>query len=249
MPPSDTPLALIGYPSPAARALRDLGLIAVNVPTGDLRGVLDACRTLQFSGALVHPSQETHALDAVTPDPVARRVGRVDAVSLSGQPRGTFAFSDALTDALDASGYASRGASALILGLDAHDLALALPLARLGFTELGLAAESIPEAERAARDLPAARRAYPLSRRDPSVSAFAARADLLILTAGTMPAGMVQPYHTVIDLTGRASVTGTGASSVDLRDLPLRRLARQLEHATGQRFHPQGLEGALQALA
>ena len=72
--------------------------------------------------------------------------------------------------------------------------------------------------------------------------------DLLILTAGTLPPGLVQPYHTVIDLTGRASVTGSGATTLDLRDLPLRRLARQLEHATGQRFHPQELEGALQAL-
>lgn len=244
----DSPLALIGYPAPAARALRDLGLIAVNVPTDDLRAVLDASRTLHFTGALVHPSQETHALGAVTPDAVARRVGRVDAIALSGEFHGTFALSDALTDALDASGYASRGASALILGVDAHDLALALPLARLGFTEIGIAAESTPEAERAARDLPAGRRAYPLSRRDPSVTDFAARADLIVLTAGPLPSGLTQPYHTVIDLTGRASVTGSGASTLDLRDLPLRRLARQLEHATGQRFHPQELEGALQAL-
>ncbi|MCD0167864.1 shikimate dehydrogenase, partial [Deinococcus sp. 12RED42] len=47
MPASDTPLALIGYPAPAARALRDLGLIAVSVPTDDTRAVLDACRTLR----------------------------------------------------------------------------------------------------------------------------------------------------------------------------------------------------------
>lgn len=249
MPASDTPLALIGYPAPAARALRDLGLIALSVPTDDTRAVLDACRTLHFTGALVHDSQQVHLLDAVTPDTAARRVGRVDAVSFAGTLSGTFALTDALSDTLEDSGYATRGASALLIGLDAHDLALALPLARLGFADIGVAAESLPEAERAIRDLPAGLRAYPLSRRDPSCRTYAERADLIVLTAGPLPGGLVQPYHTLIDLTGRADASSSGAGRVDLSRLPLRRLARQLAHATGQRFHPDELEPVLPALS
>ncbi|MVN86155.1 shikimate dehydrogenase [Deinococcus sp. HMF7620] len=248
MPAFDTPLALIGYTTHAARALRDLGIIALSVPTDDLGKVLDACRPLRFTGALVHPSQEAHVFEQVSPDAAARRVGRVDAVAFSGSLHGTFAQADALTDLLNDSGYASRGASAVLLGQHAGDLALALPLARLGFTELGVVAASAPDAERAARDVPAGVRVYPLSRRDPSVNDLAGRADLIVLTAGELPPGLVQPYHTVIDLTGHANVSGTGAGSLDLRPLPLRRLARQLAHATGQRFHAQDLEGALHAL-
>ena len=249
MSASDTPLALIGYPAPAARALRDLGLIAVNVPVGDTRAVMDACRALHFTGALVHDSQQIHLLDAVTPDTTARRVGRVDAISFAGEPHGTFALSDALTDTLEASGYATRGAAALLVGTDAHDLALALPLARLGFTDIGVAAESLPKAERAVRDLPAGLRAFPLSRRDPSCQGFAERADLIVLTGGPLPTGLIQPYHTLIDLTGRINPERSGASSVDLSRLPLRRLARQLAHATDQRFHPDELEPVLPALS
>lgn len=248
MPAFDTPLALVGYAPQAARALRDLGLVAVSVPTDDPASVLEACRALRFTGALVHASQQVSTFEKVTADSAARRVGRVDAVAFTAGLHGTFAEADALTDVLHDSGYASRGASAVLLGQHAPDLALALPLARLGFTELGVVAASAPDAERAVRDVPAGVRVYPLSRRDPSVTDLAGRADLIVLTAGDLPHGLVQPYHTVIDLTGHANVSGTGASSLDLRPLPLRRLARQLAHATGQRFQPQELEGALHAL-
>lgn len=248
MPPSDSPLALLGYPTSAARALRDLGLVALALPTDDLKAVLAACHTLHFSGALVHASLEAAALDAAHPDRTAQRVRRVDAISFAGGAHGTFAFSDALSDALEASGYATRGASAVMVGLDAHDLALALPLARLGFTDLGVAADSTPEAERAARDVPAGVRVFPMSRRDPSLANLAERSDLVILTAGSLPAGVLQPYHTLIDLTGQVRPGSVAASVLDLGDLPARRLARQVMHATGQRLHAEELTGMLHAL-
>ncbi|PNY82565.1 shikimate dehydrogenase [Deinococcus koreensis] len=244
---SDTPLALIGHSAQAARALRDLGLLGVSVPTDDLSGVLHACQTLRFSGALIHASQEFAALGVTQADPTAQKVGRVDAVAFAGGVHGTFALADALTDTLEASGYASRGASALLLGQAASDLALALPLTRLGFSDIGIVAETTPEAEGAARHLPAGVRAFPMSRRDPSVTTLAERADLIVLTAGALPPGLVQPYHTLIDLTGRAQA-GAAGSVLSLARLPARRLARQLAHATGQRFHVDELEKLVPAL-
>ncbi|WP_029475108.1 hypothetical protein [Deinococcus frigens] len=248
MQASDTPLALIGYPGPAARALRELGLVALATPTEHLKEVMDACMTLGFSGALVHPSQESCALDATQADATARRVGRVDAVAFSAGAHGTFALADALGDMLEASGYASRGASAVLLGTDMHDLALALPLSRLGFSAVGVAAANTPDAERAARDLPAGVRAFPLSRQDSALMGLAERADLLVLTGGHFPAGLAQPYHTVVDLTGQLAAAPGGATLLDLSALPARRLARQLAHATGQRFHPEELMGVVAAL-
>lgn len=248
MSASDAPLALMGYPTAAARALRELGFVALHVPTDDLKHVMDACQTLKFSGALVHPSQEAHALDAVQADSTARKVGRVDAVAFAGSAHGTFALADALTDLLDASGYATRGASAVLLGLDAHDLALALPLTRLGFSDIGLAAETTPEAERAARDLPAGLRAYPMNRRDPALKNLAERADLIILTGGSLPTSLLQPYHTLIDLTGQAGPSSTGATLLDLSGLQARRLVRQIAHATGQRLHAEEVSHVMQAM-
>ncbi len=249
MQASDTPLALIGYPAPAARALRELGLVALSTPTDHLKEVMDACMTLGFSGALIHRSQEARALDATQADAGARRVGRVDAVAFTAGAHGTFALADALGDTLEASGYASRGASALLLGNDMHDLALALPLTRMGFSAVGVAAASTPDAERAARDLPAGVRAFPVSRQDSALVGLAERADLLVLTGGHFPAGLAQPYHTIIDLTGQLQLAPGGATLLDMTELYARRLARQLAHATGQRFHPEELTGAVAALA
>lgn len=245
---SDTPLALIGYPGPAARALRELGLVALATPTDDLASVMDACMTLGFSGALVHRSQEARAHDATQADATARRVGRVDAVAFTAGAHGTFALADALGDTLEASGYAARGASALLLGTDMHDLALALPLTRLGFSTVGVVAGNTPDAERAARALPAGVRAVPMSRQDSALVGLAERADLLVLTGGSLPAGLAQPYHTIVDLTGLLQTAPGGATLLDLSALHARRLACQLAHATGQRFHAGELQGAIAAL-
>lgn len=250
--PADHPLALIGYAPEAARALRDLGLIALNVPTTDLPRVLDACRTLEFTGALVHPRLENAALDGVTPDHAAQRLGRVDAIAFAGGGHlgtihGVHSLADALTDAVQASGYATRGASALLLGQSSADLTQAMPLARLGFGMVGVCADSAPEAERALRDLPAGVRGYPFSRRDEAIASFAERADLIVLTAGNLPPGTLQPYHTLADLTGRSGAGSSGASALDLSALPALRLARQLAHATGQRFHAHDLAALVPA--
>ncbi|GGM01103.1 shikimate dehydrogenase [Deinococcus aerophilus] len=244
-----SPLALIGHSPAAARALRELGVVALSVPTDDLRATLEACATLHFSGALVHPSQELRVADVAQPDAVARQVGRVDAVAFAAGIHGTCALIDALSDTLEASGYATRGASALLLGHSAHDLALALPLMRLGFTDVGVAAETALEAERATRHLPAGLRAYPLSRRDSALTGLAERADLLVLSGGGLPSGLAQPYHTVVDLTGKLSSAPGGASLLDLSALGTHRAARQLLHATGQRFHADELREIARALS
>jgi len=245
---SDAPLALIGYPASAARALRGAGLVALSVPDDDLPAVLEACRTLGFAGALIHPSREVAVAGQVDADPDARRVGRVDALAFAGGAHGTYALSDALTDAVEASGYAARGADALLLGTGA-DLARALPLVRLGFGNVGIVADSYPEAERFARDLPASVRAFPVARRDSALASLADRADLVVLTGGTLPPGLLQPYHTLVDLTGQATPGGSGASGLDLSGLPALRLVRQLLHATGQRYRPEDLTGLVTALA
>ncbi|EYB67613.1 hypothetical protein DEIPH_ctg033orf0017 [Deinococcus phoenicis] len=249
----DAPLALIGHSSLAARAFREVGLIALAVPDDDLSAVLGACRTLHFTGALVHPSREIAVADAVDTDPDARRVGRVDAVAFTGgaaggHVHGTYTLADALMDAVEASGYAAHGASALLLGSGA-DLARALPLVRLGFKHIGIVADHLPEAERFARDVPASVRAFAVGRRDSALASLAERADLIVLTGGTLPAGLLQPYHTLADLTGQSTTGTSGAALLDLSALPALRLARQLLHATGQRYRPEDLTGLVAELA
>lgn len=248
----DAPLALIGHPPHAARTLRDLGLVALSVPGDDLAAAFDACRTLRFAGALVHPSQEQAVAAVVETDPDARRVGRVDAVAFpgglgGGLAHGTYTLADALMDAVEGSGYAARGARALFLG-SGPELARALPLVRLGLTHVGIAADHLPDAERLAREVPAHARPYAISRRDSALLALAERADLIVLTSGALPAGLLQPYHTLADLTGQGSTGSSGATLLDLTALPALRLARQLLHATGQRYHPEALAGLAETL-
>lgn len=249
MSTSDTPLALVGYPSAAALALRDLGLTALSVPAADPEEVVQACRVLGFGGALIAPAQQAAWLGAVSPDPEARRAGRVDAVTFGGvTPQGTFAYADALSDALSSSDYAARGAALLVLGQHVGDLLLAAPLTRLGFARIALAAHSAPEAEKALRDLPVGPRYFPVSRRDGSVQALAERSDLVVLTSGELPPRLLQPYHTLLDLTGQARPGASGATVLDLEHLGAHHLIRQLSHATGQRLHPPEVAGAARAL-
>ncbi len=248
--PADAPLALVGYPSSVAAALRGLGILAVPVPAERPQDIVSACLTLRFSGALVAPAHGAAWLDAAPADTEARRVGKVDALSFhgAGGAAGTFSYAEALSDTLADTGYMARGASLAVLGLRAADLAVAAPLARLGFTDIGLVAESAPEAERAIRDLPNGLRIFPLSRRDESVRALLSRSDLVVLTAGDLPANLLEPYHTLIDLTGRLSRSPSGATILSLEMLAQHHASRQLAHATGQRFAPAELEAVAQAM-
>lgn len=236
--PADAPLALIGYSSDAARTLTSLGITALHVPDGPPADIISACQTLKFAGALVAPAQGQAWLSAVSADSDARRAGRVDSISFHGAAgaQGTFAYADALSDALRASGYAVVGASLLIIGHGVSDMVLAAPIARLGFTDIGLAADSAPEAERVRRELPNVPRLFPVSRRDSTVQALADRSDLVVLTGGDLPRGLLQPYHTLIDLTGNERASTSGATLLDLYDLPAHHLARQLLHATGRKY-------------
>ena len=254
MPPSAPAfpplIGLLGYGPATARALRDLGYLAVPLPAEDLAGVLAACQTLRLSGVLVHLAHEEQMYAAVQPDEAARRAGRVDAVALplgalAADPQGTYTLTEALSDAVAATHYAARGASALLIGHGA-DLAAVMPLTRLGFTQVGFVADSLPAAERLSREVPAGTATYALSRRDPALQTLAERADLIVVTGGTLPAGVLQPYHTLLDLTGRLPLGS--ATRLELGELPGLRLSQQLLHITGQRLHAGALDQLVQAV-
>ena len=261
-PAHDTPLALLGYAPDVARALRELGLTAVSVPVDSLEDVLRACAVLACPGALVAGPLRAAVLalgastSAVRADTAALRSGAADAVSFTGgthgqavQTHATCTLPDALLDTLEDSGYPVRGARALLIG-QSGDLGAGLALTRLGLSSLTLAAASHPEAEALARSLPGGLKAYVTSRSDPALITLAERADLIVLTAGPLPPGVLQPFHALLDLTGRASSAASkaGAALVPLTRLPELRLARRLHHATGQRFAPEVLIGLAKVL-
>ena len=259
-PAHDTPLALLGYAPGAARALRELGLTAISVPTGSLDEVLRACAALACPGALVAGPLRAAVLALSAPtvraDTAALRSGAADAVSFTGgqhgqaaQTHATCTLPDALLDTLEDSGYPVRGARALLIG-QSGDLGAGLALTRLGLSSLTLAAASHPEAEALARGLPGGLKAHVTSRSDPALVTLAERADLIVLTAGPLPPGVLQPFHALLDLTGRASgaASKAGAALVPLTRLPELRLARRLHHATGQRFAPEALSGLAKVL-
>ena len=265
-PAHDTPLALLGYDPGAARALRELGLTAISVPVNSLEDVLRACAVLACPGALVAGPLRAAVLalgltpgvaaSAVRADTAALRSGVADAVSFTGgqhgqaaQTHATCTLPDALLDTLEDSGYPVRGARALLIG-QSGDLGAGLALTRLGLSSLTLAAASHPEAEALARSLPGGLKAHVTSRSDPALVTLAERADLIVLTAGPLPPGVLQPFHALLDLTGRASgaASRAGAALVPLTRLPELRLARRLHHATGQRFAPEVLTGLAKVL-
>ncbi|PYE54811.1 shikimate dehydrogenase [Deinococcus yavapaiensis] len=245
----DAALALVGHRPEVAVALRELGLTALRVPEDNLTNVLDALRTLRFVGALVAPHKEEAVFGAVQPDALARRQGRVDAIALAGSTYGTHTLEEALVRLVDDSRYAVRGARLLLLGRDAP-LRAALSLARLGPSMLTIATDDLPEAQRDLALLPAGTNAYAVSTRDTSFGGYAERADLVVLTNGSLPRGVLQPYHTLLDLTGEAwsEATRAGVPVLPATSLSALRLAAQLEHATGQKFKPEALAGVAQVL-
>jgi shikimate dehydrogenase len=243
-------LALIGYPASASRALREFGLVALSVPAAPLPEVLSAAERLGFVGALLHAGLQESAAAHLQLDPDARKAGRADAVAFSGGPRGTFAAPEALIAAVQESSYAARGAHALLIGAGS-DLRIGLGLARLGFKAITVVGQTRREAEAVSRDLPAGLVAFALGRQEAAVPGLAERADLLILTGGSLPAGLLQPYHTVLDLTGLAGreTSAAGATLLNIPDFPARVLARQIEHATGQRLRVSVLADLAAALS
>lgn len=247
---TESPLALLGYPPLAARALRDLGLIAISLPTEPLNEVLAACEVLGFLGALIHPGVQEMAAPFLYLEPGARRAGRADAVAFSGGPRGNYVAPEALLDALQRYGPAARGKSAMIIGRG-PDLRVSLGLARLGLRAVTVVASHRPQAEQLLREFPAGVGAYALSRDDSAVQSLAERCEYIVLTGGQMPGGVLQPFHTVIDLTGYAAgaVQAAGATLLSLPDLPARVLARQLKYVTGQLPPPPLLQRLTEVLA
>lgn len=253
---AEAPLALVGYSAAAAEAFREAGLLALSLPDAEPAEVVSACSTLGFVGALIAQAQGGKWLSATQPDPEAVRAGRVDAVAFAGKlstlgvkaAQGSFTLAEALAEAVVASGFTPHGAALLVLGEEAADMTLAAPLIRLGFSDIGLVAQSAPEAERARKLLPSAPRLFPTSRRDTGVGALADRSDLIVLTAGELPRGLLQPYHLLLDLTGKVRPQQCEAHLLTLEDLGAYHLSRRLRHATGQHYAPEDLHALAQLL-
>lgn len=245
----ESPIALLGYPPEVAHALRDLGLVALGLPGAPLDEVLAACETLGFLGALLHSSVQETVAPHLYLDPDARRAGRADAVAFTGGARGTYTAPDALLEALTQRGYMGRNVAAMLIGRGA-DLRVALGLSRLGFKSVTVVASNRPAAEQVLREFPTGVASFALSRDDSAVQSLAERCELVVLTGGMMPLGVLQPYHTVLDLTGYAApiVAEAGATLLQLPDFPLRVLSRQLEHVTGQRLKPELLDAVVKVL-
>lgn len=245
----DAPLALIGHAPQAARALRELGLVALAVPDGPLADVFAALRTLHFCGALLAPHLEEAALAHVQSDASARKLGRADSLSLAGGVHASHTLEEAVLRLVQDSAYAARGARMLILG-EGAPLRAAVGLARLGAPSVTVAAGHASEAERALQLLPAGVKGYALSLADSALGALAERADLVVLAGGVLPSGVLQPFHTLLDLTAGAQGAGReGVPHIETGALPALRLSLQLEHATGQRFKPEALRDASPAFA
>ncbi|UFA51114.1 shikimate dehydrogenase [Deinococcus radiophilus] len=243
-------IGLLGAPPAAAQALSRLGFQALSLPVGNLGGSLLACQTLGIGGVLVHSTFEEAAFAATESDEAARRAGKVDAIALptgalAGQVLGTYTLTEALSDAVAATHYSARGATALMIG-HGPDLAAVLPLTRLGFSQVGFVADHLPAAERLSREVPAGTATYALSRRDSALQTLAERADLIVVAGGSVPPGVLQPYHTLLDLTGR--VPAGSATQLQLDELPGLRLSQQLLHVTGQRLSPAALSELAQAM-
>jgi len=247
---TDAPIALIGHHPDTARALRELGLVALTTPAEPLADVLAAARTLRYAGMLVGPAHEGATLPLVQPDSAARRTGGVDAVALTGSAHGTHTLEDALVQLVERSGYATRGARLLVIG-EGPTLQAAAAAVRLGGVSLTVAAPSRPQAEQALVHLPANMKGYALSTRDEALPTLAERADLVILASGSLPAGVLQPFHTLLDLTGTAAPHAArhGVTQLDASALPALRLSLQLEHATGQRFTTDALHAVTATLS
>lgn len=172
-----------------------VGIIA-SQPGRRLAEAFEGLCPLGFEGAFLDGDEITGQAPALLNqlEPLARQVGRVDAVRCGWNGlKGYFLAPQAL--ALLIERHVFPGARAIWVGRLRPELAPGLK----GISRLDVAAEVPSKGEAFLAALPMKLRGE-VAVREEEVRALAARADLVVYAGGGLPSSLLQPYHTVLSL-------------------------------------------------
>ncbi len=180
----------------AAITSHDLPLFAYPAQPGDdLAAALAALKPLNFAGALIEDSDlQPLALDSMSNlESEASLARRVDAVIPESQgPRGYYLEPIALSQLLRRYAFGERG---VWVGPTRTEMAQGLR----NLSKVSVVSKNFPEGEGFLSLLPAPQRGV-VGVAEVQSEVVARQADLVIYAGGTLPLGLLQPYHTLLAL-------------------------------------------------
>lgn len=236
-----------------------LGVLLHPVTPTEFGALASALAPLDFRGALVlDPSFHEAAFRvALRSSLIAQETGAADALTVSyGGLIAEYTLGRAALAALQNKGWDARGARVVVVGSGAVARAVCRELSSLGAAHLTLLAADAPTAERTLGVLAASTECAARPYRDPLLSSYLMRADLLVRLDPRFEVAdeHTGPHLSVLDLSPepmsrlRQQARDAGAVALGNRDVQAQQIAIGLENILGARVNPSDFLGVLHSL-
>lgn len=236
-----------------------LGVLLHPVTPTEFGALASALSPLDFRGALVLDESFHEAAFRVAQRSslMAQETSVADALTVSyGGLIAEYTLGRAVLLALQNKGWDARGARVVVAGAGPLARAVCREVSSLGASHLTLLAPDSPAAERTLGALAASTESAARSYRDPLLSSFLMRADLLVRVDPNFdpPAEQVGPHLSIVDFSTeplshlRQQAASVGATALGRRDVQAYQLALSLENILGSRVSASDFLGVLHSL-
>lgn len=225
----------------------------------EFSAVASSLAPLDFRGALVLDKSFRDAAFRVAQRSslIAQETAAANVLTVSfGGLIADYTLGRAVVLALQNKGWDARGARIIIAGAGPLARAVSREVSSMGAAHITLLAPDTPTAERTLGTLAASTECAARAYRDPLLSSYFMRADLLVcLDANfTLPRDALGPHLSVVDLAPvalselRQKARDAGATSLGLRDVQAYEIALGLEAILGVRVNAADFLGVLHSL-
>lgn len=236
-----------------------LGVLLHPVTPTEFSALAGALAPLDFRGALVLDESFHEAAFRVAQRSslVAQETSVADTLTVSyGGLIAEYTLGRAVVMALQNKGWDARGARVVVAGSGPLARAVCREVLSLGAAHLTLLASDSPAAERTLGALAASTESAARSYRDPLLSSYLIRADLLVRVDPTfeLPSNLIGPHLSVVDFATeplsrlRQQAASVGATAIGRRDVQAYQLALSLENILGSRVSASDFLGVLHSL-
>ena len=236
-----------------------LGVLLHPVTPTEFSAVASSLAPLDFRGALVLDESFHEAAFRVAQRSslMAQETSTADTLTVSyGGLIAEYTLGRAVVMALQQKGWDARGVRVVVVGSGPVARAVCREVSSLGAAHLTVLAGDSPTAERTLGTLAASTECTARSYRDPLLSSYLMRADLLVRVDAEfeVPTAHVGPHLSVVDFAPeplsrlRQQAAEVGATAIGRRDVQAYQLALGLENVLGSRVNAGDFLGVLHSL-